>query len=506
MESWAVIEQIKRRVEAGEPVAQIARDLRLDRKTVRKYRELTREQIRDLRRQGQGRPGKLEEHEEWLRKRVKEYEEDGVVNAVSLHRELVERGYEGSPRSVRRMVATMVTKPRKRIYEPFETAMGHQAMVDLAESRNLRIGDGRSTMYFVVMVLSHSRKKYGEWYERPISTEMFLGFHERAFASFEGVVAEVVYDQTKLAVIQERFGECEFNEDFYAFCRYYQFEPFICRKSDPETKGKIESVVRYAKRGFLPGRSFIDYQDVQRQWDQWVETVANAKVHETTKTVPAEVWEEEKKHLRRMPTGRYRAQPSMETRKALANGLIKVLGNRYSVPWTHQRAEVLVRVTEEKVEIYDQKKEHLYSHWRCMGRGQTIKEKTHYERAYAVPTEELERQVQAIYGLQGLFSALKAKFPRHYREQLKRLILLGRDHAVEDLREAANRSLSFGCVGVGNIEKILRGVEANKAIISLRKVEGGATLKAGSSELRGLSYYEDAAQEIQEEQDEQASV
>lgn len=506
MESWAVIQEIKKRIESAEALSQIARELQVDRKTVRKYRDLSDEEIRDERRQGQGRPDKLGEHKAWLKERVKTYEGDGVVNAVSLHRELVERGYEGSVRSVRRAVARMVTRARRRIYEPFETPMGQQAMVDLGEARKTRVGNGLCTIYFVLMVLACSRKKYGEWYERPISTEMFIEFHERAFRFFEGIPEEVVYDQTKLAVIQERFGECEFNADFYPYAKYCGFKPYICNKNDPESKGKIEAVVRYAKRGFLPGRSFVDYVDIQRQWDEWVVTVADAKVHETTRRVPNEVWEEEKKHLKPVPVRRFSPQPSMEKRQALGTGLVKVLGNRYSLPSSYQGEDVFVRVTEERVEIYNINRDCLCSHWRCYEKGKTIKDPAHYTKEYSVSTEELEAQVMALYGSKTLLEGCKARFPRHYREQLKGLIRMERDHAEEDLKQGALRAANFNCFSLSDMQKIVAAIEANRASMPLRHVNGGASLPAGDTEVRGLSYYEQIAQEIQEEQDEQASI
>jgi len=506
MEGWAVIQEVKRQIEAGRSVSEIARELEVDRKTVRKYRDGSEAEIRRQRREDHGRPRKIEVHLDWLRDRVKAYEDDGVVNAESLHRELLERGYEGSPRTVRREVARLVSVPRVRIYEPFETPMGQQAMVDLGEARRLRIGDRLETMYFIVMVLSHSRKKYGVWHNRPISTEMFLGFHEQAFRAFGGVTPELVYDQLKMAVIKERFGEVQFNEDFYAFARYHRFTPYICRKNDPETKGKIESVVRYTKRGFLPGRVFEDYTDVQVQWAEWVANVADAKVHETTGKIPNEVWQEERLHLHPMAEGSYGAQASMESREVLLNGLVKVLSNRYSVPQTYLGKEVLVRVTDERVEIYAPQRNLLYSHGRCFGHGQTIIEKSHYRHEYSIATEDLQRSVLAIYSCPGMLDALREKFPRYYRDQLKGLIRLAQDHAEEDLQQAANRALDFGCMGLTNIERILQGVEANKQSVPLRLVKDGKVLDGGAGELRELSYYDQVAQQRQEEQDELASL
>ena len=88
----------------------------------------------------------------------------------------------------------------------------------------------------MAMVLSYSRKKYVEWFKDPIDTAQFIHFHQRAFEALGGICNQIVYDQTKLAVIEERYGEIEFNEEFYRFAYQLGFEPYICHKYDPESK------------------------------------------------------------------------------------------------------------------------------------------------------------------------------------------------------------------------------------------------------------------------------
>lgn len=492
MKGWRMIHEIKKRLSAGVSVSEVARKLGIDRKTVRKYRDLETVQVKQQRKAAQQRTGKIDRFKKWLKSRVKEYEAEGIVNCECLYRELKEMGFTGAPRTVRRYVKGLRTKGRKRVFEPFETEPGKQAMVDMGERRKLLVGEKRQTVYFIVMALSHSRKKYGEWYDQPISTEMLLSFHQRAFASFGGIPAEIVYDQTKLAVLRERYGECDFNSEFYGFCRHYHIEPYICNGYDPQTKGKIESVVKYAKYGFLPGRSFQDTSDLQRQWDQWVAEVADVKVHETTGRPPVELWEQEREHLQPVPADAYEVQPSYESRKVLDNGLIKVLGNRYSVPQQYQGKRVGIRVTAEKIHIHAPEGAHLYTHWRARTKGKTYKIKDHYKKVYAVSTALLEKQVVSIYDSRAVLKELKQRFPRHYREQLKGLIRLEKETPQETLRQALTRALVFNSVSLGNIERIIRGIDADK--INIPPVESIRARSLGTGvRVRDMSYYARAA-------------
>ncbi len=55
--------------------------------------------------------------------------------------------------------------------------------------------------------------------------------------------------------------------------------------ADPESKGKIESVVKYVKGNFLENRNIYDDSILNGSLLDWLERTANAKVHGTTKRV-----------------------------------------------------------------------------------------------------------------------------------------------------------------------------------------------------------------------------
>ena len=410
MKGWDVVNEIKVLLANNCSVSGVARKLGIDRKTVRKYRDMEMDQIAEYRRARRRRKRGLSSYAKWIEERVEAMAEDGVINAQSIYEQLKPLGFQGSARSVRRFVRGYRKKhTKKRIYEPFETEAGHQAMVDFGEKRRVRIGQARSRVYFAAMILSYSRKKYTEWYDRPVDTQEFIRFHQRAFQNLGGIPAEVVYDQTKLAVLSELYGEVEFNQSFYSYATWCGFKPYICNKFDPETKGKVESAVRYIKRGFLPGRRFESLTDLEQQWRSWLENVGDAKVHETTGRPPLELWEEEKPHLQPLTKERFEPQAAYRTQQVYRDGFVKVLGNRYSVPSSHHGQLVKVRVTEEHVEVRTLDEEHLHSHGRAAGRGKRIKENEHYAKQYSVPTQELTQRVFDIFESREFEQQLKKK-------------------------------------------------------------------------------------------------
>lgn len=495
MKGWDEVMEIKRLIEEGHKVSEVARRLKMDRKTVRKYRDLPVEQIAQCFSEAKGRTWKIDRYQDWIQFRVEAMAEDGVINAQAMFHDLQGMGYTGSARTLRRYVCRLREKHRKkqRIFEPFETAPGQQAMVDLGEKRKLRIGGSKQPAYFIAMVLSFSRKKYAEWYNQPIDTQLFIEFHHRAFQHFQGIPREIVYDQTKLVVLRERYGEVEFNTDFYGCAQWCGFKPYICRKFDPQSKGKIESVIRYIKRGFLPGRSFDHLGDLENQWQRWLKEVADAKPQETTGRAPQEAWEEEKPHLQPLGRTPFRARPALRTQQVYQDGFVKVLGNCYSVPASHRGRDIKVRVTEEKVEIRTIEGERLSTHWRSLEKGKRFKIKGHYEKQYAVATEQLTAELLALYQNPQLIEQLKGNFPRHYREQSRQMIALAKQFDLEILKQAMGRLIKQDCLSYGNLKTTARYLESQETLS--KALRSGVDLEAElpadlGLEVRSSDYYD----------------
>src|SRR5690625_6244597 len=72
----------------------------------------------------------------------------------------------------------------------------------------------------------------------------------------------------------------------------------MCRKSDPESKGKIESVIKYIKNNFAKYRIYYGLDTWNEESWRWLERTGNYKHHNTTKKRPVEVFNIEKHHLR----------------------------------------------------------------------------------------------------------------------------------------------------------------------------------------------------------------
>ncbi len=114
------------------------------------------------------------------------------------------------------------------------------------------------------MSLSRSRYKFVYFSRTPFTTALAVYAHELAFAFFSGIPEKIVYDQDKVFLVKENLGDLLLTGGFRVLIREHGFEPVFCRKSDPQSKGKIENVVKYVKYNLLRGREFIGIDQLNR--------------------------------------------------------------------------------------------------------------------------------------------------------------------------------------------------------------------------------------------------
>jgi len=267
-------------------------------------------------------------------------------------------------------------------------------------------------------------------------------------------------------------------------------------------KGKIEAVIRYLKRGFLVGRSFQDLTDLERQWQSWLEEVADGKPHGTTGRPPAELFEEEQYRLQPILSESYLIRPAFRTQQVHRDGRVKVLGNRYSAPVAYHGQAIKVRVTEEKVELYDLQENHLFSHWRSLEKGKSFTEAEHYRKEHEISTDELIHQVVIRLESREFCEELKKKFPRHLREQCRQILNLEKRFERKLLQAAAQRLLQHRCVSYGNLKKTVEYLASQEQLEELgrqtRRLESSLPQDLGV-QLRPAGYYDQVYQEVSDD-------
>lgn len=306
-------------------IAEIARDLGMDRKTVRRC--VRDEQWRPYQR-ARGGPTLLSAHEQYLCQRAEEV----GYSAQILYQELRQRGYRGSYETVKlfvRPLRTLATSTEQTL-KRFETPPGQQSQIDWGQAR-VYFGGRGLTLHLFVLTLGYSRRSFYCAYPNE-QLGVFLEAHERAFEHFGGHTREHLYDRARTVCRPGEDGRVTWNATFLAFAEYWGFEPRLCQPYRARTKGKVESGVKYVKRNFLPGRTFIDQRDFDEQLAEWMAQVADVRIHGTTHERPVNRFEHERTHLIVCA-----GQPGFGLERPVArivasDYLVSVDTNRYSVP------------------------------------------------------------------------------------------------------------------------------------------------------------------------------
>src|SRR5436309_5525811 len=155
-----VVREILARPERGERVKRIARELGVDKKTVKRWRHLGGWRAQRRRRRQQ-----LEPFREFITRRGPEVD----WNAAVLHRELGTLGFGGGYLQVQRHVKPQRDERRWATVATirFETGPGEQAQVDFGQLR-VWIGERPETVHLFVFTLGYSRRcfAYGYPHER----------------------------------------------------------------------------------------------------------------------------------------------------------------------------------------------------------------------------------------------------------------------------------------------------------------------------------------------------
>ena len=274
---------------------------------------------------------------------------------------IVEYGFGHRYSSVRRYVSAL-GKKRELPFRRIEVDPGHEMQVDYGTGARCLGSDGKlhKTHLFRV-VLSHSRKGYTEAVLRQ-TTESFLGTLENAFWALGGVPKIVVIDNLKAAVTQPDWYDPELNPKILDFCEHYGCAFLPTRPATPRHKGKVERGVDYVQENGLRGKSFDSLHAQNDHLRHWEKTVADTRIHGTTKKHVGELFETvERGALQPLPASRFPYYQEGR-RKVSRDGHIEVKRSYYSAPPEYLGREVWVRWNSQMVRILNHRMEQVAIH------------------------------------------------------------------------------------------------------------------------------------------------
>jgi len=361
-----LVREMVARKERGEGAKRIARELGVDRKTVKRWLRLGRWQPR---RSGhRARP--IERFTEFIEKRAPEVGWNGVV----LHRELMDLGFTGTYQQVQRFLQPYRAKRKwsELATVRFETEPGEQAQVDYGQLQ-VWIGEQPETVHLFVFTLGYSRRLFTRGYRNERLATLLDG-HERALRHFGGVTLSCLYDNPRTLVLGRSENKVLWHPLFEDFARYYGFTPRACQPYRARTKGKVESGVKYVKRNALAGRRFCSWEELNGWLERWSAEIADLRVHGTTHERPLDRFAREQlTPLGSRPPYRYER---VRLRRVANDALVAVGAARYSVPVEYVGQIVSVQESAEHFEFFHQ--DQLVAHHPKAARHSVVMAPAHY--------------------------------------------------------------------------------------------------------------------------------
>ncbi len=429
--NWIVYHEIHRLKREGKKASQIASWLVMDKRTVKKYLTMNEKEYIESQRALSTRVKKLEDYEDFVKERIEACLDASAAQVHDWLKECHEDFIEVGAKTVYNFV--LYVREKYKLIKEFkvreycqvpELSYGKQAQVDFGEINLFNIENLRKKVYFFAMVLARSRYKYVFFSGHPFTSETAIDAHEKAFAFIEGYPEEIVYDQDKVLLSDENKGNLILTQAFRNYHASRSFKLHFCRKADPQSKGKVENVIKYVKYNFLRGRIFYDIHTLNHQALEWLGRTANAKIHSSTQLIPAQEWIIEKSYLKHLREP-FLIHDGVFSYKVRKDNTVSFKGNFYSLPvGTYRGPDSVVFLIQENdsLIIHNNDKQEIARHGISTIRGRLISNNNHY-RDGSIKIRELMELVSENFSdhqkaLEYLEN-IRLQNPRYVRDQVK---------------------------------------------------------------------------------------
>ena len=232
-----------------------------------------------------------------------------------------------------------------------ELPYGKQLQLDFGE---YKLPSGLK-LYIFAVVLSGSRYKYASFQDTPFKTKDVIRHLINSFKYIGGRPEELVIDQDKTLVVKEKYGDVLYTHDFNIFIEEMDLNMYVCKKADPETKGKIENTIKFVKNSFLNCRDFENIESANESLEHWLIRRANGKISQATKKVPSLEIEKERLCLKPLRSSIFQLndETEREERKASDKARLSVKGSCYCLPQKYKNQIVQTFTTTDELYVFD---------------------------------------------------------------------------------------------------------------------------------------------------------
>jgi len=414
---------------------QIADELVLDPRTIRKWLAMPFHKRTETKRSS-----KLDPFKNDILRMLHNY----PYSAIQIFQRIQEQGFKGGYNIVKRYVRK-VRPPKSQAFLTLSFAPGECAQVDWGSYGSVNVGSTRRRLSFFAMVLCYSRMMYVEFTVSQ-TMEHFLGCHQNAFDFFGAVPKKLMVDNLKSAVLKRIIGqEPVFNPKYMDFSKHYGFTISPCNVGKGNEKGRVENAVGYVKKNFLAGLDIPDFSCLAPACRNWLDSIANVRIHGQTRQKPLALFQKEKPFLNPLPLNPFDIA-SISQIRASSQFRVTLDTNRYSVPAEYASTRLTLKAFPDRLCLYSEGKL-IARHARSYDRHQDFEDPDH-------PKELLRQRRKARdQKIFMRFLALSPMAEPYYRRlelrrmnpphHIRKIVALSEIYPPDEVRRAIEDAFAF---------------------------------------------------------------
>ena len=400
----------------------------------------------------------------------------GGVPVVKIGILLARQGVVVAERTLHRFAADRCGAGAQKLTTPVDDGPpGGEVQVDFGDLGLIPAGEGRRRKLRALVFTACFSRYLFVYLTFSMTLEEVIAGCEEAWEFFSGVFRVVVPDNMSPVVAKADAVNPRLTREWLEYAQARGFVTDPARVRHPRDKPRVEAGVHYVQGNFFAGETFLDLADARSKMAAWLVT-ANARVHGSTRQVPAAVFAaQEAPCLLPVPAGRYQV-PYWAEVKVHVDYHIQVARALYSVPWRHVGARVMARADEHLVKVY-LRDQLIKTHPRKQpgGRSTDVADMPPGVEGYATRTVDRLVAQAAGYGpATGTYARrlLDGDAPWMMMRSVYRLIGLAKRYGPQAAGAACARALDVDVINVSKIESMLKNATENTPAAGLAAAAG----------------------------------
>src|SRR6266571_4601402 len=336
---------------------------------------------------------------------------------------------------------------------------GGELQIDFGDLGLIPAGDGRRRKLRALVFTACFSRYMFVYLTFSMTLEEVIAGCEDAWQFLSGVFRVVVPDNMSPVVASADAVNPRLTREWLEYAQARGFVTDPARVRHPRDKPRAGAGVHYVQGNFFAGETFLDLADARPEMAAWL-VVANARVHGSTRQVPAVVFAaQEAPCLLPAPAERYQV-PYWAEVKVHVDYHIQVARALYSVPWRHVGAQVMARADEHLVKVY-LRDQLIKTHPRKQPGGRSTDAARMPPGVEGYATRTVDRMIAqaASHGpATGIYAQrlLDGDAPWMMMRSVYRLVGLARRYGPQAAEAACARALDVDVINVSKIESMLK--------------------------------------------------